>query len=280
MLEELGPTFIKLGQVLSSRPDLVHAPYIAELKQLQDHCEPLPFARIKESIQDGLGQPSEELFASIESAPIATASIAQVHEGRTLDGARVVIKVQRPGIKEEVRRDLDLLYRIAQVLEVIFAEAAMVEPLGIVREFDAAFTEELNFQREAANVHEFARLHDQRPHIAIPTVIDHLSTSTILTLSYLDGTPLSRLPPEADRRLVAQRVIEEAFEQVFVDGVFHADPHPGNLLYLGDDRYRCPRFWIVGATHSSDARYADFFVLRYRTQGRRLLSAHALPPRT
>ena len=246
MLEELGPTFIKLGQVLSARPDLVSAPYIAQLKTLQDQCEPLPFSQIREAITDALGAPPEELFKELSETPLATASIAQVHSGLTKSGQKVVIKVQRPGIREEIRRDLDLLYRVAQLLNVVFEEVGIVEPSGVIREFDEAFMQELNFEREAANIREFSKLHKNRRDIRIPEVIDELSTSTALTLSFIEGTPLSRLPPDADKIRVANRIIQEAFEEVFIDGVFHADPHPGNLLYIRPGEYGMLDFGLLG----------------------------------
>ncbi len=246
MLEELGPTFIKLGQVLSSRPDLVAAPYVAELAQLQDHCEPLPFAVIRAALTESLGAPPEALFAQLDEEPLATASIAQVHAGRTKDGERVVVKVQRPGIEDEIRVDLDVLYRVAWVLEMVFEEGQAVDPIGVVEAFDKGLKEELNFRHEASNCHQFAKFHRARPDIEVPRVIDDLSSSTVLTMSRLDGVPFSRLPPDADRSALGRRLVKEALDQVFLDGLFHADPHPGNLLYLGPGRIGVLDFGLIG----------------------------------
>src|SRR5207248_870813 len=138
MLEELGPTFIKLGQVLSSRPDLISARYAEELKTLQYQCEPLPFSDIEGALLDGLHESSTTLFRSIEKKPIATASIAQVHRGVTSAGQDVVIKVQRPGIEDEIRSDIEIMHRFARVLEATVEESQMAEPVGIVREFERA----------------------------------------------------------------------------------------------------------------------------------------------
>ncbi len=237
MLQELGPTFIKFGQLLSSRPDLVAQDYVEELKELQDHCEPLPFSDILRAVRFGLGQDPNTLFRRIEETPLATASIAQVHRGVTAKGDEVVLKVQRPGIDEEVSADIDILYRVARFLNAVIEESRLAEPVGIVREFDRALSEELNFQNEAANLREFKRLHEPRTDIVIPTVYPELSCKTVLTMSFLDGVPFSRLPDSADRKAVAERMVKEAFDEVFIDGVFHADPHPGNLLYLKDGRY-------------------------------------------
>ena len=246
MLEELGPTFIKCGQVLSTRPDLISRPYVTELKNLQDHCEALAFDAIREALRDGLGCEPEEAFRSIDPTPVATASMAQVHRGVALDGTAVAIKVQRPAIREEVRRDVDILYRVAQLFDAVVEESAMTEPIGVVAELDRALTEELNFLNEAANCREFGRLHRERTDIVIPTVFDDLSSTTVLTQSYLEGVPFSRLPEGVDRSAIAERMIREAFDEVFIDGVYHADPHPGNLLYLADGRYGILDFGLVG----------------------------------
>ncbi len=246
MLEELGATFIKFGQVLSTRPDLVSAPYVAELRTLQDSCETLDFADVEQAIETGLGRAPTELFDSIEPLPLATASIAQVHRGRTKDGTEVAIKVQRPNIRDDVRRDIDLLYHVAHLLDAVVEESAMTEPIGVVSELDKALTEELNFLNEASNCRTFGALHENRPDIVIPTVFDELSSSTILTLSYVAGVPFSRLPPDVDRPAIAERLVREAFDQVFLDGVYHADPHPGNLRYLPDGRYGILDFGLIG----------------------------------
>ena len=246
MLEELGPTFIKFGQVMSTRPDLIPKAYVDELRTLQDECEPLPFEQIKQALQEGLPGDPDELFRSIEETPLATASIAQVHRGVTKDGKRVVVKVQRPGIAEQVMTDIDVLYRIARFLHAILEESAMAEPVGIVREFEKALDQELNFHHEALNLKEFARTHSMRKDVVIPRVHEDLSSMTVLTMDYLEGVPFSRLPDGIDRKEIASRIIREAFDEVFIDGVFHADPHPGNLLLLDDGRYGILDLGLLG----------------------------------
>ncbi|MEQ9499048.1 MAG: AarF/UbiB family protein [Deltaproteobacteria bacterium] len=246
MLEELGPTFIKFGQVLSSRPDLVSREYVEELKNLQDDCEPLPFEKIEDAIREGLGRDPYVLFSSIDPVPLATASIAQVHRGVTTSGDSVVIKVQRPGIAAEVQSDVDILYRVARLLDAVIEESQLAEPVGIVREFDKALTEELNFRHEAGNAMEFAKLHAERKDIAIPAVFTELSSPTVLTMEYLEGVPFSRLPDDVDKKSIAARIIAEAFDEVFIDGVFHADPHPGNIMLLDDGRYAILDFGLLG----------------------------------
>src|SRR5215472_12492245 len=159
MLEELGPTFIKLGQVLSSRPDLISPRYAEELRTLQNQCSPLPFVDVEVALSDGLHDLPAKLFREIDQTPLATASIAQVHRGITAEGDEVVIKVQRPGIADEIRSDLEIMYRLAKMLETFVEESQMAEPVGIVREFERALEQELNFQVESSNFREFKQLH-------------------------------------------------------------------------------------------------------------------------
>lgn len=246
MLEELGPTFIKFGQVLSARPDLISVEYVEELKQLQDRCEPLPFDQILSVLTSEWGRDPYEVLGHLDPTPLATASIAQVHRGRTRDGEDIVVKVQRPMIEDEVRTDIDILYRIARLLDAVIEESDMAEPVGVVREFERGLFEELNFRIEAANIREFGSLHVNRPDIVVPRVYGELCTTAVLTLEFLDGVPFSRLPPDVDRKALARRVVREAFDEVFVDGVFHADPHPGNLMYLGEGRYGLLDFGLLG----------------------------------
>lgn len=246
MLEELGPTFIKLGQVLSSRPDLVSRAYVDELKQLQSECAPLDFADISRALEEGLGQPANALFASIEPVSLATASIAQVHRAVTLSGQQVVVKVQRPRIKDEIRADVDILYRLGKLLEVVFEESALADPVAVVQEFDAGLKAELDFQIEATNILEFQRTHADRNDVVIPSVHPSLSSSTVLTLDWLDGTPFTALPPNVDKKAIAHRILREGFDEIFVDGFFHGDPHPGNILLLADGRYGILDFGLCG----------------------------------
>jgi ubiquinone biosynthesis protein len=246
MLEELGPTFIKFGQMMSTRPDLIPRAYVDELRTLQDECVPLPFDQIQKAMREGLATDPAELFRTIDSSPLATASIAQVHRAVTMDGKHVVVKVQRPGIADQIRSDIEILYRIARFLHAVLEESAMTEPVGIVREFEKALDQELNFHHEATNLREFARTHASRKDVVIPKVHEKLSSMTVLTMDHLQGVPFSRLPDTADKREIAARIIREAFDEVFIDGIFHADPHPGNLMLLDDGRYGILDLGLVG----------------------------------
>lgn len=247
LLGDLGPTFIKLGQILSTRPDLLPAEYIEELSKLQDAVPPEPMAHVLVQIEESFGRPVTELFREIETTALASASIAQVHRAVTLDGEEVVVKVQRPKILERVTADLDLLYYAARLLEAVVEETGVYTPTGIIEEFDRAIREELDFLNEANNIREFYRNYKDRPALVIPKVYDALSGRTVLTLQFLRGEKISLIEPDKhDRKALATTLVDNAFRQLFEDGLFHGDPHPGNILVLADDRLGLLDFGIVG----------------------------------
>ena len=260
LLAELGPTFIKLGQILSSRPDILPPDFIGELSKLQDEAPALPHETVLQLIEKGLGKPISALFASIEAQPLATASIAQVHRARLLPapdapagtlGASVVVKVQRPGIEEKIKSDTDLLSYLARFLEGVIEETGIYTPTGIVAEFRAAMLTELDFENEAGNIEEFARTHLERPKVVIPTLYRELSCKTVITLGELVGIKLSEVLKDPgssrwDRKELAQLIIDESFHQLFTDGLFHGDPHPGNVLVLEGNRLGLLDFGLVG----------------------------------
>jgi ubiquinone biosynthesis protein len=248
LLAELGPTFTKLGQLLSTRPDVLPAHWVEELEALQDDCSPLPLAEIRREIERGLGRPVEELFARLEEVPLASASIAQVHVAETHGGARVVVKVQRPDIRERIDSDLALLYYLAKLLEAVVEETGIYTPTGIIEEFDRTVHEELDFGNEARNAREMGVNARDREFLVIPRVHGELSSSTVLTLDYVEGTKVSEVTAEAgfDLEKVAKNVIEAAFRQLFEDGLFHGDPHPGNILVLPGNRIALLDFGLMG----------------------------------
>jgi ubiquinone biosynthesis protein len=248
LLGELGPTFTKLGQLLSTRPDLLPAHWVDELESLQDDCPPLPAAEIRREIERGLGRPVKELFATLDEEPLASASIAQVHLATTHRGERVVVKVQRPAIRDRVESDLALLYYLATMLEAVIEETGVHTPSGIIEEFDRTVHEELDFTNEARNATEMREAARGREFLVIPRVHEELSSSTVLTLDYVEGTKISEVTAAAgfDLEQVARNIIEAAFRQLFEDGLFHGDPHPGNILVLPGNRIALLDFGLVG----------------------------------
>ncbi|MCA3013170.1 MAG: AarF/ABC1/UbiB kinase family protein [Myxococcaceae bacterium] len=235
MLAELGPTFVKLGQVLSTRGDLLPADFIEELSTLQDQVPPFGMEEVRAQVRAAFGQPLEQLYAEFDPTPLAAASMAQVHRAKTREGVEVVVKVQRPGITEQIRADLSVLHTLARTLEAVIEEVSVSSPTGIIEEFDRAVHDELDFLNEAANVRAFVRSHEGRANVRIPRVYDELTGRTVLTLEFLRAPKLSiaNLDDGARRRL-ASIVLEEAFRELFEDGLFHGDPHPGNLLVYED----------------------------------------------
>jgi ubiquinone biosynthesis protein len=250
-LAELGPTFIKLGQILSSRPDIIPPDFIAELSTLQDSAPPLPLEQVLRLIEEGLRKPWRELFAEIDPEPLASASIAQVHRARLPTGEEVVVKVQRPGIEEQIRSDTVLLSYLARFLEGVIEETGIYTPTGIVAEFQKAMLLELDFENEARNIEEFGKTREARENVVIPRTYRTHSCRTVLTLEELRGLKLKAVlegtaPPEVDRKLLARRVLDESFQQLFIDGIFHGDPHPGNVIVLPGNRLGLLDFGLVG----------------------------------
>ncbi len=236
LLGELGPTYIKLGQLLSMRSDLLPRDYIDALGKLQDKAPEIPFDEVRRQIEAGLGRPLEELFASIDATPLATASIAQTHRGTTRDGRAVAIKVERPGIDAVMRGDLDLLWLAAKGLEASIDELKLIMPSAIVAEFERALLRELNFTAELANLTTMGRLvANTGERVTVPTPLPELSCRTVLTMSYFEGSPVRTLEPgsEAARRAV-EVIVKTMCQGVFVDGFFHGDPHAGNILVADD----------------------------------------------
>ena len=232
--EELGPTFVKLGQFLSTRRDVLPARVIEELEKLQDTVRPFPGEAARTIVVSELGHPIERLFQRFADEPFASASMAQVHEAMTNDGEHVVVKVQRPKIRGMIETDLEIMADLARLLERLVEGAELFEPVNIVREFAQAIRRELDFGAEANNAERFAAdfAHDKRIHV--PKVYRDLSTSSVLTMEYVKGTKVSTLvtDPEAgiDPEVVASRGAALICEQIFEHGFYHADPHPGNIL--------------------------------------------------
>jgi ubiquinone biosynthesis protein len=247
MLTELGPTFIKMGQLLSTRPDIVPDDYVQELRSLQDQAAPFGYEQVAQVIKDALGADPEKMFKSFDKEPMASASIAQVHRATTHDGLEVVVKVRRPGIERKVRADLDILYYLAHLLEAVFEETSLYNPVDVVREFDQAIGFEMDLEREAENLRTFVKNFRERTTIAIPEPVEQLSSGNVLTMCCLEGKRLEEVEPGSELgRQAALNLIEGAYQQAFEDGFFHADPHPGNLRILEDGRVGMLDFGQVG----------------------------------
>ncbi|MBN1661554.1 MAG: AarF/ABC1/UbiB kinase family protein [Anaerolineae bacterium] len=236
-LEELGAAYIKLGQFLSGRTDLLPPEYIEELTKLLDAAPPVSFEAVRAVIEDELGAPVDILFDSIEEVPIASASIGQVHRAVLSGGERVVVKVQRPGIEDEVEADLDLLLRQARFLERRSEAMRDQNVAGIAEGLAASVREELDYRREGRNAERLRANVADDPRFVVPCVYWNLTTQRVITMEYLEGIQFNQIGRmrEAgyDLGSVAQVTIEGYLDQIFVDGFFHADPHPANLLVVG-----------------------------------------------
>lgn len=239
LLGELGPTYIKLGQVLSMRADLLPAAYVKALSTLQDQAPVIPFADVKKVIERGLGRPIGELFAELDEAPLATASIGQIHHAKTTDGRDVVVKVQRPGIGEVMRGDLDLLYLAARALEASVDELKLISPAAIIAEFEKNLLRELNFTAELANLVRAKQLLDPSRPITVPEPLPELSCRTVLTMTYFEGRAVRDLEPgSAEAEHAVTEILHAMCKGVFLDGFFHGDPHAGNIL-VNDEGTLC-----------------------------------------
>lgn len=230
MLEELGPTFVKFGQILSTRPDLIPEKYVARLQSLQDHVSAVPFDDIKRQIEVGLGAPPEALFRSFDKDAIASASIAQVHGAVLKDGTDVVVKVQRPGLRPVIEADLSLLRFFAAQVQDVFPEVEAFDLAGMVREFEVSLLRELDFEIERQSLERFRVNFREKPHIHVPRVFADVSSSTVLTMERVRGQKLTAIVDEAVRDEVAGLYLDAAYQMLFKDGFFHGDLHPGNVF--------------------------------------------------
>ncbi len=250
-MEELGPTFVKLGQILSTRPDLIPNEYVQEFQRLQDQVPGFSFETVQGILTDELGRDPSEVFDHIEPEPLAAASISQVHKATLTTGEEVIIKVRRPGIGRVVEADMDILYYLASQLERHFPDFGIANPMGVVREFEKVLQREMDFTYERNHLIRFYEAFADNPNIVIPKAYWELSTKRVLTEQFIEGVKVTELDESSDllrsdRLFLAQKGCEAILRQILDLGLFHGDPHPGNVLILGHDKIGFLDFGIVG----------------------------------
>jgi len=249
-MEELGPTFVKLGQLLSTRPDVLPRAYTDEFSKLQDEVPALPAAEIRRQIEHQLGQPVEALCQEFHDVPLAAASIAQVHRGRLYSGAEVVFKVRRPGITTTVETDIDILMGLAHLIEQHVPAMAIYDPVSLVKEFRRTIRREMNFAREAHTIDRFRANFAGDPTLYMPKVYWEHTGETVLTLEYVAGVKITDFKELTARgynlKELASRGANAFLRQVLEHGVFHGDPHPGNIFVLPDHVLCMLDFGMVG----------------------------------
>jgi len=248
--EELGPTYIKLGQILSTRPDLVTPDLVTELAKLQDEVPSFPFNDARKIVEAELGKPLEEVFVSFDEKSLASASIGQVHRAELQDGDFVAVKVQRPGIKKIIEVDLEIMLHLATLAEKHIEELSFHRPVKIVEEFAKTLEKELDYGIEASSMERVARQFLNTPHVYIPKVFRDTSSARVLTTEFIDGIKISKVESLEsggyDKKLITRRGANICLSQIFDHGFFHADPHPGNIFVLPDNVICLLDFGMVG----------------------------------
>lgn len=266
--ESLGPVYVKFGQLLSTRPDLIPPAYLEELAKLQNQVQPFDSQLSREIIEAALRQPLQKIFSDFSDDPVASASIAQVHKARLLEnGHYVAVKVLRPKITKIIKRDIQLLKSAARLIEQLFKDGKRLRPREVVREFENTIRDELDFLQEAANNTELARLHENDKRIIIPKIYFNYSGKDVIVMEWMDGIPISDIAALRAANIDLVRLshygVEIFYTQVFHFGFFHADMHPGNILCSPDGRYIALDFGIVGGLSPQDKRYLAINILAF-----------------
>jgi ubiquinone biosynthesis protein len=278
MLDELGPTFVKFGQLMSTRPDIVPPDIVEELRQLQDRARPESFANIRTVIESELGLTIEQVFTEFDETPIAAASIGQVHRACLPAGDEVVVKVQRPDAERQINADIQLLYQLARMVKDRVDRLSFIDLVGLVDEFSRSIRRELDYGVEAHNADTFRRNFTADPHVDVPKVFWRYTTARVLVMERVRGSSLAQLQlaewSEEERRQMAARLAETWMQMVFVHGFFHADPHQANILIQGPDDIGLVDFGQVGALSQRDREAAVGLLIDVLD-----LNADALPRR-
>jgi ubiquinone biosynthesis protein len=250
-LQEMGPTYVKLGQILATRSDLLPEEWIAEFSRLQDSADPLPFSALKPQVEAALGKPLEQVFLSVDETPIGVASMAQVHRAKTRRGDDVVLKIQKPGIGDSIEADLRLLMQLARFVSDNAEEARRYRPVSMVAEFDRSLRRELDFTIEARNAQRIRHNLRSLKWLTIPRVYKEYTSPTLCVQEYVEGISARQIEKlEAaglDRYVIARRGAKLALKMLLDDGFFHADPHPGNFLALPSNCIAMLDFGMVGS---------------------------------
>ncbi len=262
ILEELGPTFIKLGQMLSTRPDLIPLEFCREFEKLQDEVPGFEYEKVEALIRHELRSPINEVFNNLSPEPKAAASLAQVHLAELKTGEKVVVKVQRPNIKSIITADVEILYTLARLAEKHIRESRIYNPVGIVDEFKKTIQRELEFTTEASNIEKFRRNFEKESSVYIPRVFHNLSTDRILTMERIEGIKVTDIETiekaGLSRKQIAINGANAILKQIFIDGFFHGDPHPGNIFIIQDNTVVFLDFGIVGRIdQESKAQFAN-----------------------
>ncbi len=246
-IEELGPTYVKLGQVLSTRPDLLPPTYIDALQELQDDVDPLPWEAVKSKLDTDLGSTWIDAFAWFEDTPLATASIAQVHRGRLNDGTEIVLKVQRPGIGPKIRSDLNILQFLARRALVEYPESRAFDPVGVVAEFEHSILAELDFVLEVRHMERVRANFQDTPFVKVPRTYSQMCCKTVLCMEFLDGIRMREARTAGcNMTLLGERYLTAAYDMLFQHGLFHGDLHPGNVIVLPGEVIGLLDFGMVG----------------------------------
>jgi ubiquinone biosynthesis protein len=257
MFDELGPTFVKFGQLLSTRPDVVPPDIVLELRKLQDDVTPFPYEQVEQVVESELGLSIPKLFVEFSEQPVAAASIGQVHDALLPNGRRVAVKVQRPNAPRQVEADLSLLYQAAKIAKERVRGLDFVDARGVVDEFARSIRQELDYRNEARNAQTFHRNFAGHPHVRVPKVIWSYTRARVLTLEYLEGTQVQDVYTEdwtlEERRRLAYLMTEAWMTMIFRHGFFHGDPHPANVLVLGSpERIGLVDFGLSGKLSDDD----------------------------
>ena len=246
-LQDLGPTFVKFGQIMSTRPDVLAPSLCDKLKRLQDRVNELPYEQIARQIEQQLGAPPEKIFAEFSKKALASASIAQVHRARTKAGDDVIVKVRRPGIAKTIDADLSIMHMLSRRIEEAAPEARIFNLSGMLQEFERSLSREIDFSIEAASIERFGKNFAGNERVLIPRVFVDLSSQAVLTMQFMQGVKISEIDGDRQRRdKIAKNYLFAAYKMIFEDGFFHGDLHPGNVFVDDDDRIALIDFGMVG----------------------------------